>query len=134
MTDAVVSVRYGILCEDIRREDNGKHILIGMYGRNIELTTIPGHLALALLLAIDATGPGTSKIEVVGLLNNDQVSKAAGEIRFDAEGLILLPLPTVPVLIENQGALVFRAKLEDGEWVDLWKGPVALRGSPSSQA
>lgn len=128
MNGAAHSIKYGILCEDIRREDNGKLILIGMYGRNIELSAVPSPLALALLIAIDAVSPGTSKIEVIASLNDEQVSKATGEIGFDGKGLTLVTLPPFLIVIKEQGTLLIRAKLETGDWAELWNGPVLLKG------
>ncbi len=37
-------IAFGILCDGVRREDNGKLILLGVYGRNIMIQDFPGNL------------------------------------------------------------------------------------------
>ena len=42
-------VRYGIVCDDLRIEDNGKQILIGIYNGGIVLNSFPAPTMLLTL-------------------------------------------------------------------------------------
>ena len=35
-----------VICDDVRREDNGKHILVGVYGADIVPGALPGGIVL----------------------------------------------------------------------------------------
>ena len=45
-----VKLDYAILCDDIRKEDNGKMMLIGIYSGDILVPTFPSKLPLSMLL------------------------------------------------------------------------------------
>lgn len=50
-------VRYVIVCEDVRQENNGKEILIGVYGDSIRLSRTPTTMrSLAFKIIIDGIG------------------------------------------------------------------------------
>jgi hypothetical protein len=43
----LITVKHVVVCDDIRREDNGKEILIGVYSGGIIVPQFPVPLALA---------------------------------------------------------------------------------------
>ena len=45
-------IEYAIVCDDVRREDNGKFIIIGAYGSDIRVSSIPANLRFSLLVAV----------------------------------------------------------------------------------
>lgn len=45
-----ISLIHSIICDDIRREDNGKFILIGVYPEVIMLNTLPAQIVLSIWL------------------------------------------------------------------------------------
>lgn len=45
-----ITLVHAIICDDIRREDNGKFILIGVYPEVIILSAIPAQITLSLWL------------------------------------------------------------------------------------
>jgi hypothetical protein len=123
------SIKYGLVCEDIRREDNGKLIIIGMYGQNISLSAVPVGLQLSFLVAVHAGGAGREKIEIDVSLNDEELAKVSGEIEFDAKGLALVTLPRGVMPIRAPGDLVLRARLSDDQWTELWRGPVSIKAA-----
>ena len=44
-------IECAIVCDDVRREDNGKFIIIGAYGSDIRVSLTPANLRLSLLVA-----------------------------------------------------------------------------------
>jgi hypothetical protein len=127
MTDAAPSVKYGILCEDIRREDNGKLLVIGMYGGSVEVSEIPATLVFTILIAMNSEIQAESEIEVIMTLNEGQLSRAAGKVNFAGKGLALLSLPPIPLSIKEEGELAIKARLDDGPWTELWNGPISMK-------
>jgi hypothetical protein len=53
-----LEVKYAIVCDDIRTEDNGKDIIIGVYNDKILVRSFPAALALSLWLHILPTKVG----------------------------------------------------------------------------
>jgi hypothetical protein len=45
-------IEYTLLCEDVRREDNGKLLLIGMFANSILLPSFPIGLRLRVVVRI----------------------------------------------------------------------------------
>lgn len=50
--------REVILCDDVRREDNGKFLMIGVYTGGIVVHQLPYQMPLALLLSYEPVGLG----------------------------------------------------------------------------
>jgi len=48
-----VAFEYAILCDEVRREDNGKFIHIGVYANNILLGSFPSSLRLRLVTRME---------------------------------------------------------------------------------
>jgi hypothetical protein len=124
MNDAKHFIKFGLLCDDIRREDNGKLIAIGIYGRDIVLTKIPGALILAALISVDDYEEGASKFEIAMELNEQVLNRASGEITFDGTGGSLVRVPRMACEFPEEGTFVLKARFEGNEWKELWKGQV----------
>lgn len=53
-----VKIAYAILCDDVRREDNGKNIFIGVYANDIVFPSFPAVTTLRLVTRLLLPGPG----------------------------------------------------------------------------
>jgi len=124
MSEQRHSISYGVVCDDIRQESNGKLILVGVYSRDIRLSKIPGQAQLAFLIALNASETGGIKFESQVLFNGEQMLHANGEGNIDGKGLAMVSFPPGPFVFKSEGELVFRARLEDEEWIELWRGSV----------
>jgi hypothetical protein len=47
MTDLRIDVEYAFFCDDVRREDNGKFIFVGVYTQQLSIATFPQLLNLS---------------------------------------------------------------------------------------
>lgn len=55
---------YGIICDDIRREDNGKLLVIGAYDGGFVPGSIPSQFPLSLWLTLYGIGVGKHKFKL----------------------------------------------------------------------
>jgi Family of unknown function (DUF6941) len=53
-----------IFCDDVRREISGKDILIGAYGGEIVIPSVPAMISLAMWIQMDTTDAGTARIKI----------------------------------------------------------------------
>ena len=87
-----ITVKYAILCDDIRQEKSGKFIMIGVYARDIGLIQSPAHLSLSLMVGLEASAPGIQEIYFNGYLNGNLTMKSKGQLNVSVPGPILLPI------------------------------------------
>lgn len=88
---------YTLLCDDVRREDNGKLLLIGMYTPNILVPMLPiGFPGLSFVMGFTSDGParhqmraqlrhletGHSLGELIGMLHHAQPGLGVGVLKF----------------------------------------------------
>lgn len=88
---------YTLLCDDVRREDNGKLILIGLYTPHIVIPMLPmGFPSLSFVIAFTSDGPARHQIraqlrhletghslgELMGMLQHAQAGLGVGVLRF----------------------------------------------------
>ena len=87
-----VSVDCAIVCDDVRREQNGKLILIGVYGNNIIVPSYPVTLKLSIVLAghSDVSAQVPLKLRILQDANN--YWEADGQMVFDVAGAGLFPV------------------------------------------
>jgi len=124
MTSSVPTIRFGLICDDIRKEDNGKFIAIGIYAGDIRISVLPFSLALVGLISFDIPAPIETNIEIIILLNEKQMAHATGEVSFKEAGIAMLSVPKMLVRFEEYGDLHYRIKIGDGDWTDIFNGPV----------
>jgi hypothetical protein len=82
--------KYSILCDEVRREDNGKAIFIGVYFNTITVPQIPLTMpSLTLFMLLDASRAGISNFRTT--LSHMET----GRVILQAGGIINVPMPGV---------------------------------------
>lgn len=111
-----ITIHNSVICDDVRREDNGKYLLIGVYD-GIRVQTFPTNLMLGFWIHFTATAAGTLPLHIRVL--GDQ-----GEQFFEV-GITLtvrsvepasIGLGGLPVALQVPTNLNWQFKLGDGEW------------------
>lgn len=127
---------YAILCDDIRQEQNGKLILIGVYSGDILLREFPGKLNIALLLhgSISADCAVTLEIKYRGDFENADPYEvtAKGDIQawqVEGSGEFYVPVPGVPFEFRNTGYLAISCRVDDRKWKTVIKKKIKLSDS-----
>lgn len=128
MARAGSRIRYAIICDDVRREDNGKFILIGVYGSSILLPHFPASLTLCALIALDVLEPGEFSFEMRIKFGRRLLLHGQAEVEVDKPGLSLLPARRLQLRdLPSPGELILQAKRNQERWVTALSIPIDLK-------
>jgi hypothetical protein len=127
-----VTIKFAIICDDVRREDTGKMIIIGAYGRDIGVSSFPVNIALAAALSFSIDKAGTIPLEVKWSFDGNEISKSHGSIRSDGGGVSLINIPPMLLGIERPGTLEFNVRFDKGKWETPARLPVVVRAPTAS--
>jgi hypothetical protein len=117
-----VTLSNALLCDDVRREDNGKDILIGVYTGKVLVSKMPANLVVALWIVTKTKGAGSFEREV-RVVGPDKKTIAEGRFRAvivkEDEGYASFALSKVPLNMNRTGEIKFQWKKPMGRWVTL---------------
>jgi hypothetical protein len=126
------SIEAVVLCDIIRQENNGKFILIGVYGKDIGVAGFPSNLRVSWFITIEylKLGKSISYFQVTGPNNSTLIS---GNFEIDAKeqgkaGIVRLD--NMPLQLQSGGPISFQLRFDPNEeWRTIKKIDVALRKS-----
>ncbi len=140
MSDAPkITVKAVVVCDEVRREDNGKEILIGVYSSGVLVPQFPAPLNFTFWVQFTSTGLGQSSL-MFRVMGGEDVKFA--EIRVDLNliksGLGSMAIGPVPVMLQIATSLTLQMKQgEHDDWLKIEeividKGPAVnpLTGAP----
>ncbi|MBX7200814.1 MAG: hypothetical protein K1X51_15695 [Rhodospirillaceae bacterium] len=109
-----------VLCDDARKEDSGKHILIGVYGTDISLEKIPSTIHLAVWIGgiFPVAGDYPFSLRAVGPDGKIAAKESVGVTltgSYADEGFITA-LTGMPLNISSEGKYLVQWHLPEGEW------------------
>lgn len=81
-----------IICDEVRKEDNGKHILIGVYPADIRVPEFPTNLILSMWFQFYVERDGTIEMEY-------RAVRKDGDLIFQGVGMINIEDFTLPVTV-----------------------------------
>lgn len=88
MSDVRLKIENVLVCDDIRTEDNGKALIIGVYTGSISPSKFPARIRLCYWLVGKVQGQGSFKLEVrIAFKPDDQAGKPA-EMIVGLEGAV----------------------------------------------
>jgi hypothetical protein len=124
-----IKVNYAVLCDDSRREDNGKVILIRVYGANILLPAFPINIVLALAVFSETKeiGPIRCEFRITQGLRRSELGKTT--ITFDQLGRTIFVIKPIPLVVLAPGPIEFLFRQRDAEWEKIAEMPAILRPS-----
>jgi hypothetical protein len=110
-----------VLCDDVRFENNGKLLLIGVYSDVVQVVKLPlqmRSLGLAIKAKVLSTGRFPFSVSVADPQGN-QVLDANGELNYEGEAgrIIWFPVVMGPALLTTEGPYAVRISLGDGPTV-----------------
>lgn len=103
--------KHGFVCDDIRQEDNGKYIVIGMYSGAFVPARLPiaTQLVFGVWAVVEEPGKYTCEFEVVLEPDGSTVGSITVEFEMpEDERQIFMNLPGFPVNLGSQGFIVLR--------------------------
>lgn len=123
-----------LVCDDVRREQNGKDILIGVYGGDIAIPTLPSPQNFVFWLLLKAQEPGAFLLTLQALLAKTLIAEVKINLEigtkagadFSSETFSLYT-PRFPLVIEKPGDLVIQARWgKQGEFRSILQKPIVL--------
>lgn len=117
-----------IICDFIRKEDNGKPIMIGVYLENIQFLKFPATIGLTTWVQFHVGTKGKTEFEFRFLKDRKPLATGAGELNIkDTKKQITLTVPTIALVIEGPGTLSCQIREKGKRWQTLKKFPVFRR-------
>jgi hypothetical protein len=111
-----ITHKYTILCDEVRKEDNGKILIIGMYMGIITVPQLPFVLpSLTFFMIMDSDRPGHwgMKLKLQHLETGRILAEARGGIVCSAPGPALLPVKFGAVQLQAVGPYNFSVEVEE---------------------
>ena len=126
-----VELLAALVCDDVRREDNGKEILIGVYTGAIVVPKLPASLPLSLWLHLQTRGSGEMKLEfrVIGPAAKELAHGEAMVGFAESDQPASLALPKLPLVLDAEGMLEFQWRQNGADWSTLARKKVKLPAS-----
>ncbi|HMB11451.1 hypothetical protein [Saliniramus sp.] len=110
-----------VFCEDIRREDNGKDMLLGVYGGDIVIARCPIRVGVSLWLQYVSAPAKAGETGIHLRLRFEGHDEPVSQIGlpFMEEGETTLALRGMPVAINGSGVLLLEYCLPGQDWVEI---------------
>ena len=115
-------IEAAVVCDDLRVENTGKHILIGVYVGVIGLLSLPTQLTLTWW--IETAPPSADKIDgQMKIVHSDGAVLAQGNfsIVVEPDKASIITLQKVPVQIQSFGEIALMFKIGSDDWVPIRK-------------
>ena len=120
-----------IFCDDIRREDNGKELLIGVYSGSLQLPVFPAPVMLSVWVPFERSGIGKVPIEFRLLGPDDDRVIGYGTIVLDFtesdHTVGSFPLRGLTAMLPRPGEITFQLRQHDESWMTVGKLPIERR-------
>lgn len=111
-------VLAALICDDARREANGKEILIGVYSGNVSVKQLPANITLSAWINLQVKGPADYDFEVRVI---DPSGRTAVDGKFGLKAIneydhTGTSLPKFPIYAEKEGTLKVQIRQSGGRW------------------
>jgi hypothetical protein len=109
-----------IVCDDARREDNGKAILIGVYTGSILASKFPTQMQLAVWIEHQVTRIGTYQFSLRVLLDDEiEVFEVTADAVLNELAPGVLAFSGFPLQLQRPGTLKVQLRIAQEDWVTL---------------
>lgn len=128
-----LNFKWAVICDDIRREDNGKQILIGVYSENIGIPSFPANIALSIWLQCIGSKAGEVPFDFRLLFDGREISGGSGSINVPFPNKMLsVGIGGLFAQILSPGTLTFQIRQHGGRWQKIKQIHVAQQGSATN--
>lgn len=106
-----------IVCDDVRREDNGKLVLIGIYLEDLLFSKYPGGGILTVWTQFYVHKNGEVPVQFRVLKDNEVLGFAEGILNVtDYKQPITMQVPPFAIQLDSDGLLLFQLKEGKKKW------------------
>jgi hypothetical protein len=117
---AGLDIKWAILCDDVRIENNGKLIFIGIYQSVITVSEFPTQIMSRIVFGIDIKQPGEHIVELKIEFGQKEIAGGTIGLEADGTGPNMLPSPAIPLRLQEAGLMRIMAKLKgQRRWLTL---------------
>jgi hypothetical protein len=124
-----------VVCDSIRQENTGKHILIGVYGINIRVVDFPANMRLSWFMIVVPKTVGSSEAEF-RIVGPHDVTLVQGELGVNVKELnkpAILRMDNMSIQLQAEGDLNFQIKFKESDWRTIKKISVLKRSQVSQK-
>jgi hypothetical protein len=110
--------KYTLICDDMRREDNGKLIIIGLYTGTVALPQLPfvlPSLTFCTFLESDRPGQWSMEFRLEQLETGRSMVGGGGAVVVQQPGLVIAPIKFGAVQFQAVGIYNFVVTINDGQ-------------------
>jgi hypothetical protein len=127
-----------LICDDVRKEINGKDILIGVYSGTVNVPSYPAAFPAAFWIEIEPEGTGSVHCEfTIATPSGNPPLKVGFDLNVVEAGTAVFVMGGIPLTLERDGDIVISAKIGSDEEAIVKRKPVkrvSLPISPGGQA
>ena len=126
-----ITHRYTLVCDEVRREDNGKLLLIGVYQHIILVPQFPATFPLTFVQALESDRPGnwSVRMRLQHLETGQRIMEGMGALTFQKPGFAFNPVRLPPVQFQASGTYHFVIEVENQPEPIIYEFALALRGA-----
>lgn len=110
-----VSHKFSLICDEVRREDNGKFMIIGLYTPNVAVPQIPfvlPSLTFFNYLQADTAGEWDIRFRLTHLETGRNLAQGGGRIGARTPSPLVLPLRLGNVQLQAVGPYTFSLEVD----------------------
>lgn len=120
-----VKIDYAILCDQVRREDNKKHLLIGVYSGDVLVNQFPAKIALAAWIHGIAFDEGIHTLEIRYNVKSDDSPRKIpfhGVVEVHRSGEnpeFNITVPPMMLELDTPGTFCLDYRVSNGRWKNI---------------
>jgi hypothetical protein len=118
-----MQLHFGVLCDQVRREDNGKLIIIGVYASDVIVPRFPSDTLLSLALSFRAELAEATKFSLTVTLNAQELVSGSSEFQVTDTKTAFVVFQNIPIHLREEGRLEFLVE-SGGQSLKAWTGDV----------
>ena len=124
-------IEYAIVCDDVRREDNGKLFIIGAYASDIRVPSYPFNLLLTILVAVRSETEHQTLVNIRVMRDGKRILQAKEGIilLLPAQDISMLSVGGMRVSGDKDVTLDFQVRFDQGRYRSVCKLRVLKKSS-----
>lgn len=110
MAQRPLVVDYTIICDDVRIENNGKQIFIGVYSDDIVFSSFPIEKLLNAVVRFKANEAKSHEIVISAFADKERIMEGRAKFTIEKVGSAFATFP-IPVMFEKPCTLTIKLKI-----------------------
>lgn len=115
------AITAALLCDQVRQENNGKYIVVGVYSSSIVVSLFPTLIHLQVFARADIDGPGQHKLQIKVLVGGVENQRVDGELEVPKASSDWLAVPLQPIQFHVPTTLSIEQMDDKGEWSEFFR-------------